>query len=257
MPRAVTTGSAADFIPPRPTLPRLREAAAGCRGCDLWLDATQTVFGEGTAHAAVMFVGEQPGDQEDRVGRPFVGPAGRLLDEALEAAGIDRGLVYVTNAVKHFKFVRQELIKRRLHKKPNAAQVRACNPWLREEIRLVEPKVVVALGSTAAQALLGNSFRVTQHRGEVVQSDWAGPVLATVHPSSVLRAPDEYRAEARREFFEDVAKAAAYLASRASRAPTTASRAPTTASRAPTTASRAATTASRARTTSSRAKRGT
>jgi uracil-DNA glycosylase family protein len=250
MPRAVTTGSAADFIPPRPTLPRLREAAAGCRGCDLWLDATQTVFGEGTAHAAVMFVGEQPGDQEDRVGRPFVGPAGRLLDEALEAAGIDRGLVYVTNAVKHFKFVRQELIKRRLHKKPNAAQVRACNPWLREEIRLVEPKVVVALGSTAAQALLGNSFRVTQHRGEVVQSDWAGPVLATVHPSSVLRAPDEYRAEARREFFEDVAKAAAYLASRASRAPTTASRAPTT-------ASRAATTASRARTTSSRAKRGT
>jgi uracil-DNA glycosylase family protein len=227
MPRAVTTGSAADFIPPRPTLPKLREAAAGCRGCDLWLNATQTVFGEGAAHAAVMFVGEQPGDQEDRVGRPFVGPAGRLFDEALDAAGIDRGVVYVTNAVKHFKFVRQELIKRRLHKKPNAAQVRACNPWLREEIRLVQPKLVVALGSTAAQALLGNAFRVTQHRGEVVESDWAGPVLATVHPSSILRAPDEYRADARREFFEDVEKVAAYLksASRASRSPSASSRA--------------------------------
>jgi uracil-DNA glycosylase len=213
MPRPAVTGSAADFIPPRPTLPKLREAAAGCRGCDLWLDATQTVFGEGAAHAAVMFVGEQPGDQEDRVGRPFVGPAGRLFDDALEEAGIDRGLVYVTNAVKHFKFVRQELVKRRLHKKPNAAQVRACNPWLREEIALIEPRLVVALGSTAAQALLGNSFRVTQHRGEVVRSDWAGPVLATVHPSSVLRAPSEYRADARREFFEDVAKVAAYLKS--------------------------------------------
>ena len=211
MPRTVVTGSAADFIPPRPTLPKLREAAAGCRGCDLWLNATQTVFGEGSQDATVMFVGEQPGDQEDRAGRPFVGPAGRLFDDALEAAGIDRGLVYVTNAVKHFKFVRQELIKRRLHKKPNAAQVRACNPWLREEIRLIKPKLVVAMGSTAAQALLGSSFRVTQHRGEVVQSEWAGPVLATVHPSSVLRAPDEYRAEARREFFEDVGRVAAYL----------------------------------------------
>ena len=124
------------------------------------------------------------------MGRPFVGPAGRLFDEALEAAGIDRGAVYVTNAVKHFKFVRTELVKRRLHKKPNAAQVRACNPWLREEIRLVKPKLVVALGSTAAQALLGSAFRVTQHRGEVTASEWAGPVLATVQPSSVLRAPD-------------------------------------------------------------------
>jgi DNA polymerase len=211
MARATVTGSAADFIPPRPTLPRLREAAAGCRGCDLWLDATQTVFGEGVEHAVAMFVGEQPGDQEDRVGRPFVGPAGRLFDEALESAGIDRGVVYVTNAVKHFKFVRQELVKRRLHKKPNAAQVRACNPWLREEIRLVQPKVVVAMGSTAAQALLGNAFRVTQHRGEVVQSDWAGPVIATVHPSSVLRAPSEFRDESRREFFRDLAKVAEYI----------------------------------------------
>ena len=211
MARATVTGSAADFIPPRPTLPKLREAAAGCRGCDLWLDATQTVFGEGAEHAVAMFVGEQPGDQEDRAGRPFVGPAGRLFDEALESAGIDRGLVYVTNAVKHFKFVRQELVKRRLHKKPNAAQVRACNPWLREEIRLVQPKVVVAMGSTAAQALLGNAFRVTQHRGEVVRSEWAGPVIATVHPSSVLRAPSEYRDEAKREFFQDLAKVADYI----------------------------------------------
>jgi uracil-DNA glycosylase len=214
MSRPLVTGSAADFIPPRPTLPKLREAAAKCRGCDLWLEATQTVFGEGPGHAAVMLVGEQPGDQEDRAGRPFVGPAGRLLDEGLDTAGIDRDQVYVTNAVKHFKFVRQELVKRRLHKKPNAAEVRACNPWLREELRLVQPKLVVALGSTAAQALLGNSFRVTQHRGEVVESDWAGPVLATVHPSSVLRAPDQYRADARREFFDDLAKVAAYLNTR-------------------------------------------
>ena len=214
MPHPLVTGSAADFIPPRPTLPKLREAAAKCRGCDLWLEATQTVFGEGPGHATVMFVGEQPGDQEDRAGRPFVGPAGRLLDEGLDTAGIDRKQVYVTNAVKHFKFVRQELVKRRLHKKPNAAEVRACNPWLREELRLVQPKLVVALGSTAAQALLGNSFRVTQHRGEVVESDWAGPVLATVHPSSVLRAPDQYRADARREFFDDLAKVAAFLNTR-------------------------------------------
>jgi DNA polymerase len=211
MPRPATTGSAADFIPPRPTLPKLREAATGCRGCDLWLNATQTVFGEGPVNAALMFVGEQPGDQEDRAGRPFVGPAGRLLEEGLEEAGIDRREVYVTNAVKHFKFVRQELTRRRLHKKPSAAEVRSCNPWLREEVRLVRPKLVVALGSTAAQALLGNSFRVTRHRGEVVKSEWAGPVLATVHPSSVLRAPDEYRADARREFFEDLVKVAAYL----------------------------------------------
>jgi DNA polymerase len=213
MPRATVTGSAADFIPPNPTLQKDRQAAAGCRGCELYIDATQTVFGEGATPADLMFVGEQPGDQEDRAGRPFVGPAGRLLDEALDAAGIERDTVYVTNAVKHFRFVRNALIKRRLHKKPSAAQVRACTPWLREEIRLVRPKLVVALGSTAAQALLGNGFKVTRHRGEVVSSEWAGPVLATVHPSSILRAPEEYRADAKREFFEDVAKAAAYLKS--------------------------------------------
>jgi DNA polymerase len=217
MARVAATGSAADFIPSRPTLAKLRAAAAGCRGCDLWLNATQTVFGEGTAGATVIFVGEQPGDQEDRAGRPFVGPAGRLLDDALESAGLERGRVYVTNAVKHFKFVRHELVKRRLHKKPNAAQVRACNPWLREEVRLVRPKVVVALGSTAAQALLGSRFRVTQHRGEVVRSEWAGPVISTVHPSSVLRAPDDVRAQARQEFFQDIEKVAEYVRSAAPR----------------------------------------
>jgi uracil-DNA glycosylase family protein len=211
MARAIVTGSAADFIPPRPTLPKLRKAAAGCRGCDLWLDATQTVFGEGSVGAAAMFVGEQPGDQEDRAGRPFVGPAGRLLDEALEAAGIERDSVYVSNAVKHFKFVRSELIKRRLHKKPNAAEVRACTPWLQAEVKVVKPRVVVALGSTAAQALLGKQFRVTQHRGTVVESEWAGPVIATVHPSSVLRAPDEARVEARREFFRDIERVGKYI----------------------------------------------
>ena len=192
MARVASTRSAADFIPPNPTLSKLREAARSCRGCDLWKNATQTVFGEGPAGAAAMFVGEQPGDQEDRVGRPFVGPAGRLLDEALASAGLDRDTVYVTNAVKHFKFVRQVLVK---------------------------PNVVVALGSTAAQALLGNGFRVTQHRGELVMSEWAGPVIPTLHPSSVLRAPDEVRDEARRDFFRDIAKVADFVRKRRSSPP--------------------------------------
>src|SRR5829696_9216215 len=138
----LSTGSAADFIPPHPTLPKLRTAAAGCRGCDLWVNATQTVFGEGPRNAEVMLLGEQPGDQEDRQGHPFVGPSGRLLDEALAAAGIDRRRVYVTNAVKHFKFSRIELTKRRLHKNPNAAEIRACRPWLEEELRVVRPTVI-------------------------------------------------------------------------------------------------------------------
>jgi len=204
------TGSAADFIPDRPTLPRLRMAAAACRGCHLWRHATQTVFGEGPRAAEVMLVGEQPGDQENRAGHPFVGPAGRLLGEALEAAGIDRPSVYLTNAVKHFKFERKELTRRRLHKKPNAAEVHACQPWLREEIRVVGPRLIVALGSTAAQALLGRTFRVTQHRGEIIESEW-GSVLPTVHPSSVLRAPDSEREKARREFLEDLRLVAGFL----------------------------------------------
>ena len=208
----VATGSAADFLPPHPTLTRLREAAAGCRGCHLWVNATQTVFGEGPRTADVMFVGEQPGDQEDLQGHPFVGPSGRLLDEGLEAAGIDRRRVYVTNAVKHFKFVRIELTKRRLHKKPNAAEVRACHPWLDEEIRLVKPRVIVALGATAAQSLLGSKFRVTEQRGKPIRSDWAEAIFATVHPSAVLRAPADARTEARKEFFGDLKRVAKYLA---------------------------------------------
>jgi len=197
-------------MPPDPTLPQLRAAAAGCRGCDLWVNATQTVFGEGPRTADVMLVGEQPGDQEDRQGHPFVGPSGQLLDAALEAAGIDRTRVYVTNSVKHFKFVVIER-GRRLHKKPNAAEVRACTPWLQEEIRLVKPRVVVALGATAAQALLGKQFRVTQERGRPIPTEFAEAVVATVHPSAVLRAPAEAREEARREFFADLKKVAGYL----------------------------------------------
>jgi uracil-DNA glycosylase family protein len=213
-PRASTsplsTGSAADFIPPNPTLPKLRQAAAGCRGCDLWVNATQTVFGEGPRLADVMLVGEQPGDQEDRQGHPFVGPAGKLLDVGLEQAGIDRKRVYVTNSVKHFKFVVIER-GRRLHKKPSAGEIRACNPWLQEEIRVVKPRVIVALGATAAQALLGKQFRVTQHRGQPLPSEFAEAVVATVHPSAVLRAPDDAREEARREFFADLQAVAQYL----------------------------------------------
>jgi uracil-DNA glycosylase len=206
----VSTGSAADFIPPNATLPKLREAVQRCRGCDLWVNATQAVFGEGPRNAEVMLVGEQPGDQEDRQGHPFVGPAGRLLDVALEEAGIDRRRVYITNAVKHFKFVVIER-GRRLHKKPSAGEVRACNPWLQEEIHLEKPRVVVALGATAAQALLGKQFRVTQHRGKPLPSEFAEAIVATVHPSSVLRAPDDAREDARREFIADLKAVARYL----------------------------------------------
>jgi DNA polymerase len=204
--------SAADFIPPRPTLATAREAAKRCRGCHLWKTGTQTVFGEGSATAAVMFVGEQPGDQEDRAGRPFVGPAGKLLDGALAEAGIDRGAVYVTNAVKHFKWERAERGERRIHKKPNAMEIAACRPWLDLEIALIEPKVIVCLGATAAQALLGKTFRVTKERGKPIPSEHAEVVVATVHPSSILRAPDaEARALAMKEFVRDLKVVASQL----------------------------------------------
>ncbi len=188
-PSARGDGTATPLVPDRPTLPSLRAASAGCRACPLWERGTQTVFGEGPPLAEVMLVGEQPGNEEDLSGRPFVGPAGRLLDRALEAAGIDRRTVYVTNAVKHFKW--EPRGKRRIHQKPSAREVRACRPWLEAEIEVVRPRALVCLGSTAAQALLGRTFRVTEHRGELVASPFAPLVMATVHPSSILRAPDD------------------------------------------------------------------
>ncbi len=191
MARVKAGGSAADFLPERLSLPALREAAAGCKGCHLWQVGTQTVFGEGATKAEVMFVGEQPGDQEDLAGKPFVGPAGQLLDKALEDAGIDRGKVYVTNVVKHFKW--QARGKRRIHQKPNSSEIAACRPWLEAELDVVRPRVLVCLGATAAQALLGRQFRVTRDRGRPVESGLAEHVLATVHPSSVLRADAETR----------------------------------------------------------------
>ena len=195
--------SAEDFLPDNKNLDSLREAAAGCRGCDLWEPATQTVFGEGAAHATVMLIGEQPGDHEDVEGHPFVGPAGRILDEGLEAAGIERKRVYVTNAVKHFRFTRRG--KRRLHEKPNAQQVRACRPWLEAEIETVKPRLLVLLGATAAQSLMGPTFRVTQHRGEVMPTPIGVPAVATVHPSSVLHTPDDAaRKAAMAAFIEDL-----------------------------------------------------
>jgi uracil-DNA glycosylase family protein len=193
-------------------LTALRETAAGCRACDLWRDATQTVFGEGRPTATVMFVGEQPGDKEDLAGHPFVGPAGRVLDEALEEVGIDRDKVYVTNAVKHFKWKARG--KRRIHDKPNAAEIGACRQWLDAELETVRPRVVVLLGATAAQALLGRSFRVTARRGEVIEETAFAPyVVATVHPSSILRAPDAAaRHEAQHAFAADLRVVADLLA---------------------------------------------
>src|SRR6185503_16934434 len=178
-----------ELIPEKPRLETVRDAAKDCRACDLYKTGTQTVFGEGPSRAEVMFVGEQPGDAEDLAGHPFVGPAGKLLDRALEQAGIDRSLVYVTNVVKHFKW--EPRGKRRIHKKPNAAEISACRPWLEVEIALVKPRVIVCLGATAAQALLGKQFRVSKERGQFVESPLAPKVMATVHPSSILRAPDD------------------------------------------------------------------
>lgn len=199
------------LIPPRPTLPKLRVAAQECRGCALWRRGTQTVFGEGSRTARMLFVGEQPGDKEDLAGRPFVGPAGRLFDESLAAAGIDRDSVYVTNAVKHFKW--RPSGKRRLHEKPNAGEVAACSFWLELELRLVKPELIVALGATAAQSLLGRAFRVTRDGGKVIDSPH-GRVLATAHPSSSLRAPDEAaRREQLQRFVRDLKVAARALRS--------------------------------------------
>jgi uracil-DNA glycosylase family protein len=194
--------SAAPLVPDRASLPKLREAAAGCTACDLYKTGTQTVFGEGTRNAEVMFVGEQPGDQEDLAGKPFVGPAGRLLDEALVGAGIDRKTVYVTNVVKHFKW--QARGKRRIHQKPNWSEIAACRPWLDAELAVVEPRVLVCLGATAAQALLGPQFRVTRERGRPVESDLAAHVIATVHPSSILRSDPETREQEYAAFVEDL-----------------------------------------------------
>jgi len=203
---AQPASSAADFIPPQPTLATLREAAAGCTACPLHANATQTVFGEGAAHARLMIVGETPGDQEDRQGRPFVGPAGRLLDRCLAAAGIERDRTYVTNVVKHFKWLPRG--KKRLHAKPNAMEIRACRPWLEAEIAQVRPRVLVCLGATAAQTLLGPGFRVSTQRGQLVESRLAPFVLATVHPSSLLRGEPEMREQAIERFTADLRGAA-------------------------------------------------
>ena len=192
----------------------LKRESADCRACPLWERATQTVFGDGARHARVMFVGEQPGNEEDLSGKPFVGPAGKLLDKALTEAGIDRKRTYVTNVVKHFKW--EPRGKRRIHKKPNAREIAACRPWLDAELELIKPIVVVCLGATAAQSLLGRDFRVTQRRGEIFETDFAPHVMATVHPSSILRAPDsETRAEELRRFVDDLSNVADMLSKRA------------------------------------------
>jgi uracil-DNA glycosylase len=202
MAKAQPGGSAADFLPDDLTLPALREAAAGCKGCHLWQLGTQTVFGEGPESAQVMFVGEQPGDQEDREGRPFVGPAGRLLDRALAEAGIDRSATYMTNAVKHFKW--QARGKRRIHQKPTWAEITACRPWLEAELTAIQPRVLVLLGATAAQSLLGKDFRVTQNRRKLIESKLADAVTATVHPSAILRGEPEKRETEFAAFVDDL-----------------------------------------------------
>jgi uracil-DNA glycosylase family protein len=207
-----TKASAAAYLPARLTLPDLRRAVASCEGCDLWKNATQAVFGEGPSPALVMLVGEQPGDQEDKLGHPFVGPAGRLLDEALREVGIDRSEVYVTNVVKHFKWDATQRGKRRIHKKPRQSEIEACRPWLEAELKLVQPQVLVCLGASAAQALLGRQFRVTRERGRLVSSELAPHVMATTHPASILRAPDsQQREKQRQEFVRDLRKVAALV----------------------------------------------
>jgi uracil-DNA glycosylase len=201
---------ASAFLPERVSLASLRRAASDCHGCDLWRGATQTVFGEGPRDARMMLVGEAPGDREDREGHPFVGPAGRELDKALEAVGIDRGEVYVTNAVKHFKF--EERGKRRIHQRPDAKQIKACRPWLHAEIDAVRPEVLVVLGATAAKSLLGSSFRLMAQRGEPLESDLAPVVVATIHPSAILRGSDSDARDAQRKLFTDDLRVAAEAA---------------------------------------------
>jgi uracil-DNA glycosylase len=202
-----TESPATKLIPERPTLPKLREAAAGCQACELYKGTTQTVFGEGQKRARVVLVGEQPGDREDVQGHPFVGPAGRELDKALQAAGIERKDAYVTNVVKHFNF--KERGKRRIHQKPSREHILACRPWLEAELEQVRPEVLVALGATAAKALLGPAFRVTRDRGELVESDLAPYATGTVHPSAILRAPDDESRHAERQAFTDDMRAVA------------------------------------------------
>ena len=207
MPRQLSLDeTAAPLVPEKPSLPKLREAAASCTACPLHETGTQTVFGEGTSNADVVFVGEQPGDQEDLQGKPFVGPAGKLFDKALEEAGIDRSQAYVTNVVKHFKW--QGRGKRRIHQKPNWSEIAACRPWLEAELEVIQPRVLVCLGATAAQALLGRDFRVSRRRGELVESDLAENVIATVHPSSILRADEDARDREYRELVRDLEKVA-------------------------------------------------
>ena len=199
---------ATPFLPKRRTLGGLRKAASGCHGCPLWAPATQTVFGEGSTEARIMLVGEQPGDQEDRKGQPFVGPAGRELDRALEAAGIARGEVYVTNVVKHFKF--EERGRRRIHQTPKRFEIDACRPWLDAELEVVKPAGLIVLGATAGKALFGSKFRIREARGVPLESDLAPVVVATIHPSAILRAPsDEDRHAERRTFADDLAVLAA------------------------------------------------
>ncbi len=202
--------SAAEFLPEKLDYRSLVAAASGCEGCDLYKNATQTVFGEGDINSHVMFVGEVPGDEEDLRGHPFVGPAGRLMENALAEVGIDRIKIYLTNSVKHFKWKPRG--KRRIHEKPSAREILACDPWLRSELKLVEPQILVALGATAAQSLFGKDFRVTQMRGKWIDSPLAEKAIATIHPSAILRTPDDLREQAYRDFVADLATVSAAMA---------------------------------------------
>jgi uracil-DNA glycosylase family protein len=207
--------TAEPWVPSRPSLNKLRDASADCKGCDLWKHATQTVFGAGKKSSLIMLVGEQPGDKEDLTGLPFVGPAGALLDRSLEEAGIDRAKTYVTNVVKHFKW--EPRGKKRIHKKPNAVEITACRPWLEAEIAVIKPRAIICLGATAAQAIIGPKFRVSLQRGEFINSELAEYLTATVHPSSILRAPsDEARRLERAHFVDDLRKIRAALGAIAS-----------------------------------------